>query len=139
MDGKRYTIILVPHTRARFRKFQVSSTALWLVIGVCSVLLATAAAFGWAYLTSPVDQSAVAHLRHENSQLRQVNQHFEQSIRQLQGQLAAYEERTRKLAIVAGIEELDNGSDAGVGGGAATAPLSIAQINTRLQSMEQGL
>jgi len=139
MDGKRYTIILVPHTRARFRKFQVSTTALWIVTGLAVALLSTAAVFGWAYLTAPVDSSQVAHLRHENIELRQVNQGFEQSIRQLQGQLAAYEERTRKLAIVAGIEELDNGTDAGIGGAAAAAPASVEQLEARLHTLSQGL
>ena len=118
MDGKRYTIILVPHTRAKFRKFQVSSRLVWTGVAVAGLVLATAAVLGWLYLAAPVDDVQVAHLRHENNELRHVNQSFEQNIRQLQGQLAAYEERTRKLAIVAGIDELDNGGDAGIGGSA---------------------
>jgi murein DD-endopeptidase MepM/ murein hydrolase activator NlpD len=139
MDGKRYTIILVPHTRAKFRKFQVSTTALWTLLGITAALLTTATIFGWAFLASPVDATQVNRLRHENDKLRQVNQGFETSIRQLQGQLAAYEERTRKLAIVAGIDELDNGSEAGIGGTNVAAPATLGQLSTRLHAMQQGL
>jgi len=147
MDGKRYTIILVPHTRAKFRKFQVSSRLLWSGTAAVGLVLLTAALFGWLYLAAPVDDTQVAHLRHENNELRHVNQSFEQNIRQLQGQLAAYEERTRKLAIVAGIEELDNGSDAGIGGGStlevavgdATGLGSIRGIEQRLQGLSHDL
>ncbi|HEV8631076.1 MAG TPA: peptidoglycan DD-metalloendopeptidase family protein [Thermoanaerobaculia bacterium] len=144
MDGKRYTIILVPHTRAKFRKFQVSTTVLWSLLSVAGLLIVTAAVFGWLFLAAPVDETQVSHLRHENSQLRQVNQSFEQNIRQLQGQLAAYEERTRKLAIVAGIEELDNGGDAGIGGSLAehaTQPgqASVERMTQRLQGLAHDL
>lgn len=143
MDGKRYTIILVPHTRAKFRKFSVSNRLLWAGFTTLGLLLAAAAVLGWLYLAAPVDDTQVAHLRHENNELRHVNQSFEQNIRQLQGQLAAYEERTRKLAIVAGIEELDNGSDAGIGGSAL--PVSggdvadVGRMEQRLQGLSHDL
>jgi murein DD-endopeptidase MepM/ murein hydrolase activator NlpD len=144
MDGKRYTIILVPHTRAKFRKFQVSSRLLWVAVAVMGVLIASAALLGWSFLAAPIDDTQVARLRHENTELRHVNQSFEQNIRQLQGQLAAYEERTRKLAIVAGIEELDNGSDAGIGGpalelGRAGNGADLNRIQHRLQGLSQDL
>lgn len=150
MDGKRYTIILVPHTRAKFRKFQISSRVLWSGVIAIAVMIATAAALGWLFLAAPIDETQVAHLRHENNELRHVNQSFEQNIRQLQGQLAAYEERTRKLAIVAGIEELDNGSDAGLGGstldlastdGSASngSRADLGRIERRLQGMAKDL
>ena len=143
MDGKRYTIILVPHTRAKFRKFQVSSRLLWSGVAALGLVIATAATLGWLFLAAPVDETQVAHLRHENNELRHVNQSFEQNIRQLQGQLAAYEERTRKLAIVAGIEELDNGSDAGLGGSAlelaAGDETDLVKMERRLQGLSQDL
>jgi murein DD-endopeptidase MepM/ murein hydrolase activator NlpD len=146
MDGKRYTILLVPHTRAKFRKFQISSRALWSTVGTLAVLLAGAALLGWSFLSAPIDETQVAHLRHENTELRHVNQSFEQNIRQLQNQLAAYEERTRKLAIVAGIEELDNGNDAGIGGPTHAVPAesggeaaTLGRIERRLQGLDRNL
>ncbi|HXT19230.1 MAG TPA: peptidoglycan DD-metalloendopeptidase family protein [Thermoanaerobaculia bacterium] len=143
MDGKRYTIILVPHTRAKFRKFQVSSRLLWSGVAIAGLVLAAATVLGWLYLAAPVDDVQVAHLRHENNELRHVNQSFEQNIRQLQTQLATYEERTRKLAIVAGIDELDNGSDAGIGGStlevASTDAAALGRMEQRLQGLSHDL
>jgi murein DD-endopeptidase MepM/ murein hydrolase activator NlpD len=139
MDGKRYTIILVPHTRAKFRKFQISSRLLWSGVIAAGLVLAAATVLGWLYLAAPVDDTQVARLRHENTELRHVNQSFEQNIRQLQGQLTAYEERTRKLAIVAGIDELDNGGDAGIGGSALELASGDAGELSRIRGLEQRL
>jgi murein DD-endopeptidase MepM/ murein hydrolase activator NlpD len=141
MDRKCYTIILVPHTRARFRKLQVTTTQLWSGLSALAFLLLSAAVLGWLFFTSPVDEKQVAKLSGENAELRQVNQSFEQSIRQLQTQLAEYEERTRKLAIVAGIEELDGG-DAGLGGAAldlAPSPGTLAAVSERLGTLDRQL
>ena len=139
MDGKRYTIILVPHTRAKFRKFQISSRLLWSGVIAAGLVLAAATVLGWLYLAAPVDDTQVARLRHENTELRHVNQSFEQNIRQLQGQLTAYEERTRKLAIVAGIDELDNGGDAGIGGSALELASGDDADLSRIRGLEQRL
>ena len=142
MDTKRYTIILVPHTRAKFRKFQVSASHLWAAVATLGILTATAAICGWLFLSAPIDDTQVARLRDENVELREVNQSFETSIRQLQTQLAEYEERTRKLAIVAGVEELDSGADTGLGGasrelGAGAAALT--GMSQRLAAMTGAL
>ena len=139
MDRKCYTIILVPHTRARFRKIQVSTVQLWGSVAVALALAATASVLGWLYLTAPVDERQIARLNGENDELRNVNQSFEASLRDLQAQLAEYEERTRKLAIVAGIEELDNGSDAGLGGATGSRADDLAAVELRAAALETTL
>jgi murein DD-endopeptidase MepM/ murein hydrolase activator NlpD len=63
-----------------------------------------------------VDQGEIDQLRTENQDLRNINRSFEESIRSLEVQLANYEDRTRQLAIVAGLESLAEGGEAGVGG-----------------------
>lgn len=141
MERKCYTIILVPHTRARFRKVQVSATQLWVTSLLLLLLTGTASVLGFLFFTSPVDATQVAQLDGENQQLRRVNQTFEESIRDLQAQLAEYEERTRKLAIVAGIEELDSGSDTGLGGTLELTPepATLAAFGTRIGALDRQL
>jgi murein DD-endopeptidase MepM/ murein hydrolase activator NlpD len=144
MDRKCYTIILVPHTRARFRKIQVTTVQLWGSLAVALTLTASAGVLTWLHLTAPVDETQVARLHGENDELRKVNQSFEQNLRQLQAQLAEYEERTRKLAIVAGIEELDNGSDSGLGGATDSRPaladdLDLLAVERRMTALAVGL
>ncbi|MDX1631852.1 MAG: peptidoglycan DD-metalloendopeptidase family protein [Thermoanaerobaculia bacterium] len=116
MERKNYTVILVPHARAKFRKLQVSNFQIWGI--ALAVLLGTvlSGVVGWLYFRSPVDEERLEGLRAENRQLREVNRGFETSVRELQSKLDTYEERTRKLAIVAGLEELDSTTETGIGG-----------------------
>jgi murein DD-endopeptidase MepM/ murein hydrolase activator NlpD len=116
MPTERHTIIFVPHTRARLRQWHVSS--LHLKIAIATVLFATVSSIAifWAYVTTDLDQAGLKKLEAENQDLRQANQYFEESIQKLEQQLADYEDRTRKLAIVAGLESLSDGAEAGIGG-----------------------
>ncbi len=116
MERKNYTIILVPHARARFRKFQVSNLHLWGAAALSLLLVLGTGFVAWTQLALPVDQAQVTNLEQENAQLREVNNSFEDGIRELQAKLDSYEERTRQLAIVAGIEEFTIAEDSGLGG-----------------------
>ena len=130
MASKHHTIILVPHARARFRKYRVTSFQIGLTLTALLLLTAAAAFTTWSYFTSPVDERALAAMRLENTRLREVNQAFEGSIDKLQLQLSDYEERTRKLAIVAGIET--SADVAGVGGTTTlSTPGALAGIDSR--------
>ena len=122
--GLRYhTVILVPHARARFRKWRVSNLQVGLALSSLALLTLTAAFSTWSFLTTTVDRREVEQVRGENQELRQVNQTFETSIRELQQQLSAYDERTRRLAIVAGLDATTEGTEAGIGGsGTGAAP-----------------
>ena len=60
-----------------------------------------------------------------DAKLRQVNVSFEASIKKLQDRLTDYEDRTRQLAIVAGVENL---AQAGVGGGAPLSETSLSDV-----------
>jgi len=117
MADRYHTVILVPHTRAKLRKWRISVTQLRVALVACLVLgLGSVLAF-WLYFRSTVDQDQVTRLHQENENLRETNQSFEASIRRLQQQLSTYEDRTRQLAIVAGISSLaGNGEGGGIGG-----------------------
>ncbi|HET9227787.1 MAG TPA: peptidoglycan DD-metalloendopeptidase family protein, partial [Thermoanaerobaculia bacterium] len=76
----------------------------------------------------------IAKLQGENEKLRSVNEEFEASIRKLQDQLTSYEDRTRQLAIVAGIATLEPGAatadaaEAGIGGGTPVDEVGIEDL-----------
>ncbi len=116
MALKHHTIIFVPHARARLRKWRVTNLQIGLFSG--GLLLATLAAvlISWSYFSTSVDRQRLENLRVENQSLREVNDSFEVSIQGLNGKLAEYEERTRKLAILAGLETQNTGSEVGIGG-----------------------
>lgn len=136
MVTRQHTIIVIPHARAKLRKWRVSSAQLLLAAGAVLLLAGTAFLFIWLHLSSRINPVEISRLQEENDQLRGVNQSFETSIRRLQDQLVQSEGRARQLAIVAGIDELGGNAEAGVGGG---IPLDEAGGLPALESRSSGL
>ena len=113
---KYHTVIVVPHARARFRKLRISNRQLAIAVSVIAVLTLASIFTTWSFFTKTVNLQELTQVRAENESLRQVNRSFEDSIRTLQKQLGEFEDRTRQLAIVAGLDELGVGQRAGIGG-----------------------
>ncbi len=116
MAIKYHTVILVPHARARLRKWRISNLQILTCLCVLLLLFGASAFVLVSYFAGGgVDAAQLERLRSQNQELREANRTFEQSLGDLQTKLADYETRTRKLAIVAGLDTLD-GSEAGIGG-----------------------
>jgi len=115
--SKRFsTIIFVPHARAKFRKLRVSHRALVAIAALVTSSLLLSLFFSLEYFTTLSKGQELAQLKRENRDLQRANEEFSKSVESLRGQLRTVEERTRKLAIVAGINQIDEGSQGGVGG-----------------------
>ncbi len=146
MALKHHTVIFVPHARASLRKWRVTNLQLGLLFGGIGLATLASLLISWSYFTTSIDRSHLEALRTENQDLRQVNKSFASSIEGLEGKLAEYEERTRKLAILAGLETASNGSEAGIGGSpddshrAEEGPQGeIAFISDRLGALDSTL
>jgi murein DD-endopeptidase MepM/ murein hydrolase activator NlpD len=116
MDKRYSTIIFVPHARAKFRKLRVSHRSLFSVVSLITSSLCLSTFFSFQYFASISDSNELTRLKSENKSLQQANAQFSHSVDSLRSQLRNVEEKTRKLAIVAGINSLDSGTSAGVGG-----------------------
>jgi murein DD-endopeptidase MepM/ murein hydrolase activator NlpD len=115
--NKRYsTIIFVPHARAKFRKLKVSHRLLFSIISLVTSSLCLSTFFSVQYFTSLSQTHELSKLRHENKELQTANEQFGKSVESLRTQLRTVEDRTRKLAIIAGITTLDESSQGGSGG-----------------------
>ena len=115
--NKRYsTIIFVPHARAKFRKLKVSHRLLFSLISIVTSSLCLSTFFSVQYFTSLSQTHELSKLRHENKELQTANEQFGKSVESLRNQLTTVEDRTRKLAIIAGITTLDEASQGGSGG-----------------------
>ena len=115
--NKRYsTIIFVPHARAKFRKLKVSHRLLFSIISLVSTSLCLSTFFSVQYFTSLSQTHELSKLRRENRELQTANEQFGKSVESLRTQLRTVEDRTRKLAIIAGITTLDEASQGGSGG-----------------------
>jgi murein DD-endopeptidase MepM/ murein hydrolase activator NlpD len=116
MDQRYSTIIFVPHARAKFRKLKVSHRLLFSLLSVVTSSLCLSTFFSVQYFTSLSQTHELSQLRHENKELQTANEQFSKSVESLRGQLRTVEDRTRKLAIYAGISSLDDSAQGGVGG-----------------------
>jgi len=115
--NKRYsTIIFVPHARAKFRKLKVSHRLLFSLISLVTSSLCLSTFFSVQYFTSLSQTHELSKLRHENRELQTANEQFGKSVDSLRTKLRTVEDRTRKLAIIAGITTLDESSKGGSGG-----------------------
>ena len=115
--NKRYsTIIFVPHARAKFRKLKVSHRLLFSLVSLVSTSLCLSTFFSVQYFTSLSQTHELSKLRRENRELQTANEQFGKSVESLRTQLRTVEDRTRKLAIIAGITTLDEASQGGSGG-----------------------
>ncbi|MCP4895587.1 MAG: M23 family metallopeptidase [bacterium] len=114
MARRLNTIIVVPHSKAKFYKFSFSSLTMTLAASgvVLAVLLSILAI---AYTGSAVHRRAeLQRLKAENRDLDQVNGQLERTISEVQGRLDEFEERTTRLALAAGLEtESEQGANYG--------------------------
>lgn len=104
MPQRLNTIIIVPHSKARFLKFSFSTKSLVWVMSAATVALVLSV-IAIAYTGSAVNRRVeVQRLISENAELSEVNQELEKTIAEVQGRLDEFEERTTRLALAAGME-----------------------------------
>jgi murein DD-endopeptidase MepM/ murein hydrolase activator NlpD len=113
MGLKHHTIIFVPHESARFRKWRVSSWQVGAAAAAVTVLLAGAGVTSWLFLSARFDRSELSRVQAENEALVRSRSALDATLTDLSKKIEAFEQRTRRLAIVAGLQ---GPVDAGVGG-----------------------
>lgn len=113
---KQHTIIVVPHARAKFRKWRLTTLQASLLLTTLAVLTVGGIVTTILYFNTNFDRQELDEMHRRNADLRARNQSFQATIRDLQGRMADYQERIRKLAIVAGVSEIAPSGGAGIGG-----------------------
>ncbi len=136
MHSKHYTLILVRNEGSRFRKWRMSQFQVVALSAVVGLLTLAASYSIWSAFSSRVNRGELARLQEENETLRLTNQSFENRLDGLQTRLSDSEDRTRKLAIVAGLENLGASSEVGVGGPLTPASARDAGPEAELASVE---
>jgi murein DD-endopeptidase MepM/ murein hydrolase activator NlpD len=116
MPNRQHTIILVPHAKARLLKWRVTNLQLGIAGGSLLLLIGTSLVLTWSYFHASSSPAELQRLRSENEKLKEVNATFDKSLKSLTDRLSASEDRTRQLAIMAGVESLEPSAEAGVGG-----------------------
>ncbi len=133
------TIIFVPHARARFRKFTVSTRLLAAAGAAAFALLVCAVAFGWAYLSTSRRDRQYLDAIAENARLRVSTRKLEHNLAGLSRDLAQFEDRTRRLAIVAGLPREEIGQGGPFEKADPASPEARHAIAARLDALESQL
>ncbi len=138
-----HTLIFVRGDSSQLRKWRLATWQILAGGAALTILLLAATLTTWSYLTSRVDHLELARLQEENEKLRLTNQSFEARLQGLHAQLGEHEDRTRKLAIVAGLENLGSSSEGGLGGevrlAASPSDLALADLERRSGGLLQTL
>ena len=117
MANEFYTLIVVPHAKARFRKFQVSVRLTKWVLGAIGVLAVALAGILVHYTWISVQVGEVKRLRGENLALATKARAYEENAGRLQARVLTLQGMVTKLGLMAGLEEsLPEAGLGGVGG-----------------------
>ena len=116
MTRRTHTIIFVPHARARFRQFHVSSRLLIAVGAAFLLTILIGGTFTTLWFHSFRKNREMSALAEENKSLRGRTALLTGKLETIEKQLAEFEERTRRLAIVAGLTGVHDPGTGGVGG-----------------------
>jgi murein DD-endopeptidase MepM/ murein hydrolase activator NlpD len=116
MTRKVHTIIFVPHARARFRQLRVSSRTLAFVGGAVALLLVAGVVSSFLWIRSLNTGREVSSLLAENQGLRERARLLNGKLEVIDKQLSEFEEKTRRLSIVAGLSATRDSGTGGVGG-----------------------
>jgi murein DD-endopeptidase MepM/ murein hydrolase activator NlpD len=119
MTRKTHTIIFVPHARAKFRQFHVSSRLLIAVGAAFLLTIVIGGTFTTLWFHSFRKNREMSAMAEENKSLRGQTALLSGKLETIEKQLAEFEERTRRLAIVAGLTGVHESGTGGVGGLAA--------------------
>jgi murein DD-endopeptidase MepM/ murein hydrolase activator NlpD len=139
-EKRHSTIIIVPHGHGKVFKLQLSPALLKTLI-LAGVTVAILSILSIAASGTFLHQRAVYRaVQIENKQLKKSNQRLAETVSQVQARLTQFEQRTKTLAIAAGVADLFSenveSTRAGVGSGGPLDRLSAAP-ETLVRRQEQ--
>ncbi len=139
MANEFYTLIVVPHAKARFRKFQISVRLTRWVLGAFGVMALVLVGILTHYTWIAVEVAEIRRLRVENLALATKARAYEENAGHLQAKVLQLQNMVTKLGVMAGLEQsLPDASLGGVGGltRSETTPPSV-DIASTLESLDE--
>jgi murein DD-endopeptidase MepM/ murein hydrolase activator NlpD len=104
--GKFYTIMIIPHAKARYRNLRLPRNLVVAGAVVLGLLMISALLLPRYFVISSRQAASLAEMEFENSTLREANERYDQDISQLRSKLAGYEKKATKFALMAGVGDL---------------------------------
>jgi len=105
MNKKFYTIMIVPHAAAKFRRIKISRNFLIAAGSFLGLVFTAGLMFPHYLLRSSQLSATLQRLTQENQELRKSNEKFDESLADLRSRLAEFETKATKFAMMAGVED----------------------------------
>jgi murein DD-endopeptidase MepM/ murein hydrolase activator NlpD len=137
MADEFYTLIVVPHAKARFRKFQVPVRLTKWILGASgsTAIVVLALLLHFSRMAAEVYQ-----LRAQNTLLASRNQEYQQTSERLQAKVTNLQSIVTKLGVMAGLEQaLPDPKVGGVGGLSNTETSSPSAETESLKAIDANL
>ena len=117
MAERTYTLIFVPHARARFRKLHMAVSTVKTIAGVAAVATLALGGILTHYVMLTNEVRSLRGVHEMNTELRDQNRFYETNVSELEGQVAELERTVTKLGVMSGVENtLPDAALGGVGG-----------------------
>jgi murein DD-endopeptidase MepM/ murein hydrolase activator NlpD len=137
MSNEFYTLIVVPHAKARFRKFQVSVRLTRWVLASLAVLALALVGILVHYTMISVEVAEMTRLRGENLALATKARAYEENAGRLQARVLTLQNVVTKLGLMAGVEK--SLPDAAVGGVGGLSSLETAAPSVDIAASLEGI
>jgi hypothetical protein len=141
-----YTLLILPHSRSRFHKVQLSRGFVLCMAVLVAATVAAGLSFPHLLFKLMTQGAVVDQLISDNQRLRETTAQFESSLAEISEKLDGFEDRSGRLAAVLGVDDLPAAEAAGGGGygGAGSQGLSLfdqelAAVRDRASSLDQSL
>jgi murein DD-endopeptidase MepM/ murein hydrolase activator NlpD len=135
MANEFYTLVVVPHAKARFRKFSVSVRLIKWCSGIAGVGALLMVAVLVHYFRLRVDSIELKHLKTENTALRSRTQEYEANTGRLKAKVLQLEQIVTKLGVMAGVEKALPDDKVGGVGGVSSRDLEAPTVDARLDAV----
>jgi len=115
MGRKFYTIMIVPHAAAKFRRVKVSKNFAVMAGCFIGVVFIAGLMLPHVLLRSSRLEASLNKASQENGELRKANEKIDASLAELRTKLAEFEAKAAKFALMVGVED-PNAQQMGAGG-----------------------
>lgn len=140
MSNEFYTFIVVPHAKARFRKFQVSVRFTRWVAGSAALAFLISGSLGVHYARIATEVRQLRQLQAENATLMTRHKEYELSTQRLQAKVQNLQSIVNKLGVMAGLDQsLPDSQVGGVGGVTSLESQAPSTAIPSLEGMDQKL
>lgn len=141
MAHEFFTLIVVPHAKARFRKIQIPvRLAKWVGgVGAVAAILVSGILVHYTWISAEVHE--LRRLRTQNADLLVKTHEYEKDAAQLQARVAQLQNMVTKLGVMAGLEQaLPDAKVGGVGGMAGSESMTPSMDPAlALRNMDQNV